>query len=85
MRTCPSCKKINALTKIEEEIISKEDIAILEEIETRDETGKVIRTSQQYVPGVRVTYDEIYECVYCGYTKEKDELKILRKYRNKCY
>ena len=79
MRTCPSCKKINALTKIEEEIISKEDIAILEEIETRDETGKVIRTSQQYVPGVRVTYDEIYECVYCGYIKRKRRVEDIKK------
>lgn len=78
-RTCPSCKKYNALTKIREEIVSKENIAILEEIETRDETGKVIRTSQQYVPGVKVTYDEIYVCMNCGYEKRKRRVKDIKK------
>lgn len=82
-KTCPSCRKFNALKSTGREIISKEDIAVLEDVETRNEVGDVIQTSQQYVPGVRVTYDKIYVCSNCGYEKRKRRVEDIKKISRK--
>lgn len=63
---CSSCGKIFALKRIGEQSIHKENIFVPIKNETKDEAGKVVATTTQYVPGTRETYDVIYKCKYCG-------------------
>ena len=65
-RRCSSCGKIFALKRIGEQSIHKENISVPIKNETKDEAGKVVSTTTQYVPGTRETYDVIYKCKYCG-------------------
>lgn len=75
--SCPTCKKKFALKEIQTFTIDEKDISILTELKTKNIKGDVISTSEQYIPGKRITYRTDYKCKYCGkgcystYTKDK--------------
>lgn len=78
-RRCSSCGKLFAITIIDREIIHSEDISILAKVENKNIHGQVIGTSEQYIPGLRQTYDEIYICKHCGYEKRKRRVAYIKK------
>ena len=62
---CSYCRKMFALRRARVEVISREDISVLVDIETRGKNGETLQTSQ-YVPGIREMYDVVYICKHCG-------------------
>lgn len=65
-KRCPYCGKLFALRKTQVELVAQEDISVAVDVDTRDEYGKTIRTTTQYVPGTRDIYDIYYVCKHCG-------------------
>ena len=51
-----------------ETVVSKNDINIKKTLYNRDMNGKAFSTSEQFVPGERITYKVAHKCKYCGYT-----------------
>lgn len=76
---CPSCNKFSGTTS-EEKIIKKEDVYVKVETKTKDKKGEVMYTTEQLVPGERITYKVTHTCKNCGYktysTHTKDVPKI---------
>ena len=62
---CSYCRKMFALRRARVEVISREDISVLVDIENRGKNGETLQTSQ-YVPGIREMYDVVYTCKHCG-------------------
>lgn len=77
---CHSCNRWGALKKVQTDLLKTEDISVLMELEDRNSNRQVIGTHDQYVPGKRNTYRNIYKCQYCGnleaykYTVDKADI-----------
>lgn len=65
-KICPICKKPFALKETSKEVISKENISVQIENKIRNREGKVTGTAEQYVPGIKTTYNVYYTCRFCG-------------------
>ena len=65
---CPSCHKPFCLKKTGEEIVSKENVSVLVNTNTRNRKGEVVGSQEQYVPGERITYRVNKVCKKCGKT-----------------
>ena len=76
---CPNCKKIFALKKIKSELAKKEDISILVELKDKDAYGKITGTREEYIPGERKFYNDIYICKHCNKTITKRRTKEVEK------
>lgn len=63
---CPSCNKPFCLQKTGEEIVSKENVSVLVNTNTRNRNGEVVGSQEQYVPGERITYRVSKVCKKCG-------------------
>lgn len=63
---CPCCKKPFSLKKTNEDIAEQKNISVLVETKTRNKNREVTGTAEQYVPGVRTTYNVYYTCKHCG-------------------
>lgn len=67
---CRECKKLNAMKKTKTRLISSGDIHVKMELKNRSAyDGRVLSTSEQYVPGKRTNYETVYTCKYCGAEK----------------
>lgn len=75
---CPACKKINALM-ITRKLINEEDISIKVQLENRNNSGEIVGHSEQYIPGVRKTYEITYVCKFCGYINKELEKEDCKK------
>lgn len=75
---CPACKKIDALM-ITRKLINEEDISIKVQLENRNNSGEIEGHSEQYIPGVRKTYEITYECKFCGYINKELEKEDCKK------
>lgn len=73
---CPKCKKMLAGKHQENRTTNETDISVPVEIQNKDSKGNVIGTSEQFVPGKRIAYEEVYKCKHCGevfsFSKSKD-------------
>lgn len=78
-RRCSTCKKMFVLKKQGNYLIKEEDIVMLVENKNRNSHGDVIGTSEQYIPGVRQTYDEVYICKRCGQEQRKRRVQEVPK------
>ncbi len=76
---CPNCKKIFALKKIKSELAKKEDISILVELKEKDAYGKITGTREEYIPGERKFYNDIYICKHCNEKIIKHRTKDIEK------
>ena len=76
---CPNCKKIFALKKIKSELAKKEDISILVELKDKDEYGKITKTREEYIPGERKFYNDVYICKHCNEKTIKHRTKDIKK------
>ena len=76
---CPNCKKIFALKKIKSELAKKEDISILVELKDKDAYGKITGTREEYIPGERKFYNDVYICKHCNKTITKRRTKEVEK------
>ena len=65
---CPSCKKPFCLKTTGEEVVSKENVSVLVNTNTRNRKGEVVGSQEQYVPGDRITYRVNKVCKKCGKT-----------------
>ncbi|RGH82322.1 MULTISPECIES: hypothetical protein [Lachnospiraceae] len=65
---CPSCHKPFCLKKTGEEIVSKENVSVLINTNTRNKKGEIVGSQEQYVPGERITYRVNKVCKKCGKT-----------------
>ena len=75
---CPACKKIDALM-ITRKLINEENISIKVQLENRNNSGEIVGHSEQYIPGVRKTYEITYECKFCGYINKELEKEDCKK------
>lgn len=75
---CGQCNKHRAVKLINTCVISKEDISILVELETKNMQSEVISTTEQYIPGTRTEYEDIYKCKYWVYI-QKETRTVERK------
>lgn len=75
---CPACKKIYALM-ITRKLINEENISIKVQLENRNNSGEIVGHSEQYIPGVRKTYEITYECKFCGYINKELEKEDCKK------
>jgi len=66
LKRCENCKKLFALNQTNRMIVKTEEISILVELEDRGARGDVTGTHQQYIPGTRTTYQDTYQCKFCG-------------------
>ena len=76
---CKNCKKIFALKKKSSTFVKEENISIMVELKEKDRNGEVTRTREDYIPGVRKFYDELYVCKYCGHETIKRTTKDIKK------
>jgi hypothetical protein len=77
---CPICKKWGALQEIKTYEIGRNDISIKVENEIKDNGSNVTGTQEQYIPGVRITYQTEYCCQKCGatsYSKHTEDKKLV--------
>ena len=65
-KRCPSCKKLFALQKVEEKVVSEEEVYVLMNNNVRNKDGEITGTVEQRVPGIRRTFDEEFVCKHCG-------------------
>lgn len=63
---CHACKRWNALKLLKTEILKQEKISVLVELKQRNLNREVTGTQDQYIPGKRKTYQDTYQCKYCG-------------------
>lgn len=63
---CHACKRWNALKLLKTEVLKQEKISVLVELEQRNLNREVTGTQDQYIPGKRKTYQDTYQCKYCG-------------------
>lgn len=75
---CPACRKIDALM-ITRKLINEENISIKVQLENRNNSGEIVGHSEQYIPGVRKTYEITYECKFCGYINKELEKEDCKK------
>ena len=67
---CGKCKKLLAMKKHETKLVGSSDIHIKTELQNRSAyDGRVISTSEQYIPGTRYDYETIFVCKNCKATK----------------
>lgn len=78
-RKCPSCKKLWALQKEGlPQIVSSEDTTMVRNAETKNRYGDVVGYQEQYVPGQKLTVEQVYVCKHCGE-------KFVETYTQKAY
>ena len=65
-KNCPICKKPFALKETNREVLSRENVSVRVENNIRNRDGKVTGTAEQYIPGVKTTYNVYYTCRFCG-------------------
>ena len=63
---CPACRRWGALQLVQTDILKKENISVLMELEHRNLNRQVIGTHDQYVAGKRTRYQDTYKCKHCG-------------------
>ena len=63
---CPTCKKRFVLKQMGQTVIGVQNISVKVETKSRDNTGRVTGTNEQYVPGERRTFRVDYVCKKCG-------------------
>lgn len=63
---CHACKRWGALEWALEEETGRENISVKMQLEERNSRGDLIGTSEQYIPGKRITYKDTYQCKHCG-------------------
>ncbi len=63
---CHACKRWNALKLLKTEVLKQEKISVLVELKQRNLNREVTGTQDQYIPGKRKTYQDTYQCKYCG-------------------
>ena len=77
---CPSCNSWFCLKKTGEEVVKRENVSVPVRNKIRDESGYIIGSLEQYVPGERITYRLNMVCKKCGKrcysTYKKDIPKI---------
>lgn len=77
---CPSCGKLNCLKYVSRTLVKEDNISVLVENSIKDKAGNVIGTTEQYVPGVRKVYKDVFKCSHCEYvakrTVTRDEKRI---------
>lgn len=59
------------MKKTGEEVVSKENVSVLVNTNTRNRKGEVVGSQEQYVPGERITYRVNKVCKKCGKSVEK--------------
>ena len=65
-KNCPICKKPFALKETNREVLSRENVSVRVENNIRNRDGKGTGTAEQYIPGVKTTYNVYYTCRFCG-------------------
>lgn len=75
---CPSCKKLHGLQYTNRQLIKEEPISIKVINEQKNINEKVIGTYEQYIPGYRRTYVNIYTCQKCGYIHKKTVIEDVK-------
>lgn len=77
---CDECGKVLSVKKRETWEVGRESISVRVETKQKDVNGNVTGTSEQYVPGERITYKTEYVCRNCGQkyykTHTKDKAKV---------
>ncbi len=68
---CPACKRNWALQKVNVRVLNKEQYSAIVQLDSRDRKGDYIGTREEIAPGIRTTYEIVYKCKYCGYTKTR--------------
>jgi hypothetical protein len=68
---CPSCDKLNGLKYVSRTLVREDNISVLVENRIKDKAGNVIRTNEQYVPGVRKVYEYAFRCSHCEYVEKR--------------
>ncbi|MGX8834708.1 hypothetical protein ACWG0P_10890 [Amedibacillus sp. YH-ame6] len=76
---CKKCKKYSAFRYKDRKVIDKNSTSIRTKINTRNNKGEIISTSEQYIPGTRFTYQKTAKCKYCSYCKHK---KYTKEYKD---
>lgn len=76
---CPNCKKLFALKKIDTKLVKKEDISILVELKDKNAYGETTGTREDYIPGERKFYNEVYLCKHCNNKTVKHITKDVKK------
>lgn len=66
---CPHCKKKFVFKELYTRRTSQKPISIKVINDDKNSVGKVVRTSEQYVPGTRSYYETIHKCKKCEYEK----------------
>lgn len=74
---CPKCRKYRALILIDKEAVSKEKCSKIETLNTRDGSGKIIRTREHRIYGEKICWRETYQCKYCNH------IHVIIKYEEK--
>ena len=76
---CKNCKKLFALKKKNSTFVKEENISIMVELKEKNRDGEVTGTREDYIPGVRKFYDDLYVCKYCGHETIKRITKDIKK------
>lgn len=76
---CKNCKKLFAFNEKNSTFVKEENISIMVELKEKNRNGEVIGTREDYIPGVRKFYDELYVCKYCGHETIKRITKDIKK------
>lgn len=66
---CEECNKFDAMQKEKSTFIKSEEISIKAETNIRDWRGRIVGTGEQYIPGTRSYYNDLYICKFCGAEK----------------
>ena len=64
-KQCPQCKKLG-LQRIEVEEIDRHTIKQKVKNVKRDSDGKVVSTTEKYIPVTKIRYKITYKCKHCG-------------------
>lgn len=64
---CSVCKKWGAMQRIQTKEVKSEAVSVLVTTERRARDGYVVETQDQYIPGTKRTYQDIYRCKFCGH------------------
>lgn len=77
---CDTCKRFGALEFVKTKALREESISILVDMKQKNLKGDIIGTQEQYIPGKRIEYEDMYKCKYCGaieyYTRSVDKKSV---------
>jgi len=81
---CPYCKKRRKHPIVSKTPIKEANATVqkTEEAEVKDKDGKTVNTETRCytVPGIKTTYDVVYQCKCCGkefHKEETDEIEVV--------